>query len=524
MREGGCGRWKKYWQGCYSEGRKKKAEKELRKEKIAEMRQKKNTLADKLSFVKKEEKDLTQKVYIDMTGTQEEMNRLRNLPERRKLLQEQIKELEEKIVALQDVYKSEVEKNLVESGVIKEIHLAKTMTPETVDELERTLKHLKNTYGVMLEAVIYKPLKVADATATYDWFDDTIYLSNLFSDTEKYMETIRKSERSLMEFRRHHKTLDKAKKQLEEAEQILSDKAIKGFEREKARLASVNAQVELNIKRMAVRENLMDVFTHEYGHFIHRHANVDYAQKKNVFRAKDIGGSMVGNDWYYDINKKYSTAAKIEASKISKYAAEDPYETFTEGFLAMEKGEEIPERIRDIIEDAKIHAGVKKSVAKGTGSGIIKASSKVRQINRSKIIRHGIEEKIPVFDNGELRKAYITRKVKRKDGFYDVVMHGEAQTVEFFGERIDHGTLAHIIKNREDYDGSPVRLLSCHTGLADGKGECIAQRLADELGVIVEAPNSYLNILPDGSLNVGNDPFKPEGEMKIFYPRKKVAP
>ena len=52
----------------------------------------------------------------------------------------------------------------------------------------------------------------------------------------------------------------------------------------------------------------------------------------------------------------------------------------------------------------------------------------------------------------------------------------------------------------------------------------MAQRLADELNVIVEAPNSYLNILPDGSLNVGDDPFKPEGEMKTFCPRKKVAP
>ena len=59
------------------------------------------------------------------------------------------------------------------------------------------------------------------------------------------------------------------------------------------------------------------------------------------------------------------------ASGISRYAAENPYETFAEGFLAMEKGEKIPDQIAEVIEEAKKRAGAK-TVAKEAGSGIIK--------------------------------------------------------------------------------------------------------------------------------------------------------
>ena len=109
---------------------------------------------------------------------------------------------------------------------------------------------------------------------------------------------------------------------------------------------------------MAVRENATDCFIHEYGHFIHRHADADYIQKKSVYGMKELGGSL-RNDWVYDINKHYSAKGKIVASSISRYAAENPYETFAEGFLAMEKGEKIPEQIAKVIADAKKRAGAK---------------------------------------------------------------------------------------------------------------------------------------------------------------------
>ncbi len=122
---------------------------------------------------------------------------------------------------------------------------------------------------------------------------------------------------------------------------------------------------------MAVREDLMDVLTHEYGYFIHRHAEADYVQKSKVFRAKELGGGLMNGDWKYNINTRYSAKAKIDAAKISKYATENPYEAFAEGFLGMDKGEKIPDNIEKVVNVAKTKAGAK-NVAKETGSGIMK--------------------------------------------------------------------------------------------------------------------------------------------------------
>ena len=85
---------------------------------------------------------------------------------------------------------------------------------------------------------------------------------------------------------------------------------------------------------------------------LHRHANADYVQKSSVFGAKDLGGKLINGDWKYDINSHYSANAKIEAAKISKYATE----AFAEGFLANEKGQEIPEIIEKVIEEDKVKA------------------------------------------------------------------------------------------------------------------------------------------------------------------------
>lgn len=214
------------------------------------------------------------------------------------------------------------------------------MTPDTVDVLEDTLTKLKDKYGIMPKGVVYNPSKVPDATVTYNWVDDKIYISNRFNDINNYADIVNKSEDSLIEYR------------------------------EKAVINKAEAEIELNTQRMTVRENLMDTLTHEYGHFIHRHANADYVQKSSVFGAKDLGGKLINGDWKYDINSYYSANAKIEAAKISKYATESPYEAFAEGFLAKEKGQEIPESIEKVIKEAKVKAGVK-NVANGQKNGIL---------------------------------------------------------------------------------------------------------------------------------------------------------
>jgi hypothetical protein len=46
-----------------------------------------------------------------------------------------------------------------------------------------------------------------------------------------------------------------------------------------------------------------------------------------------------------------------------------------------------------------------------------------------------------------------------------------------------------------------------------------AQILANELGVVVEAPTKTLWVKPDGTYTVGTFDFSNDGEMKLFYSR-----
>lgn len=333
-------------------------DKSILKSEIADMNIRQEVLEQQLKKAKESEKVLTQKVYFDMTGTSEEAQQLKQTIEKKKITAELLKDLKDQILNKQELYKNDAEKRLIQDKVLEIAKFSKRMKPEAVDELESTIRKLHEKYGIMPKGVVYNPLKVEDATATYNWIDDTIYISNNFDDTEEYLKKIEKSEQSLIEYNKHYDIINRAKKDLEEAEKVLANKTVKGYEREKARLQKVDAEIWLNEKRMAVRENAADCVIHEYGHFIHRHANVDYIQKKSVYGMKELGGSLKA-DWKYDVNKTYSAKGKVAASSISRYAATNPYETFAEGFLAMEKGETIPEQIAQIINEAKHRAGIK---------------------------------------------------------------------------------------------------------------------------------------------------------------------
>lgn len=324
---------------------------ELLKQEIADKYQKQETLQAELDNIKNKEKQLTQKIYFDLSGTQEEMEHLKQIPEKKKEIENKLSDMKKEIFEKQEIYKNNVEQKLIEDKVVKKIEISRRMTPESVDQLEETIRNLHKKYGEMPN-VVYSPKKVEDATATYNWLDDTIYISNNFDDPKKYLEKVEKSEHSLIEYNKHYDIKNKAKQKLEEADAILADKSIKGYEREKARLQKVEAEIQINETRIAVRENLQDCFIHEYGHFIHRHANINYTQKKEYFGMKELGGYFRG-DWEYEVSKQYSARGKVNASNISRYAAKNPYETFAEGFLALEKGEKIPEEIAEIIEKAK---------------------------------------------------------------------------------------------------------------------------------------------------------------------------
>lgn len=354
-------------------------DKESAKLEIDTIRSQIEDIEKQISESREKEKNLEKLVYLDATGTDEDMAKLKSLVESRKKSQESLDAIKEKLLAKQEIYKNEAENRIVKAGIIDEIKLSKKMTPETVDALEDNLKRIKDKYGIMPKGIVYNPIKVSDATASYNWLDDKIYISNKFNDIEKYAETVKASEASLNEYREKSKIIDIQKEKLKNAEKILSDKSIKGYEREKAILAKAEAEIELNIQRMAVREDLMDLLTHEYGHFIHRHAEADYVQKSSVFQAKELGGKLMNGDWKYDINIRYSAKAKADAAKISKYATENPYEAFAEGFLAMDKGEKIPDSIAKIIDEAKIKAGAKE-IAKILDSDIIISGARITDI------------------------------------------------------------------------------------------------------------------------------------------------
>lgn len=169
-----------------------------------------------------------------------------------------------------------------------------------------------------------------------------------------------------------------------------------------------------------------------------------------------------------------------------------------------------------------------KSVAKGSDSGIIKSESrkavaKSKKIltlqDRSRIINEAINAKEPVFAE-DLRKAY--KNVSTKEGCQDIVLHGTPYYTEYEKKYIlDTETLSYIISGRRDYKAENIRLLSCSTGKADKYGNCVAQKLANLLGVDVYAPTDLLNIHPDGKLTVGRQRLSEEEGFRWFHPKKK---
>lgn len=85
------------------------------------------------------------------------------------------------------------------------------------------------------------------------------------------------------------------------------------------------------------------------------------------------------------------------------------------------------------------------------------------------------------------------------DGKFDLIAHGTPNgiQIEHNGIRvlINSRTAAQMIKRLPDYNGQPIRLLSCNTG---ARAEGFAQNLANKLGVVVEAPSDIIWAYPNG--------------------------
>ncbi|MGN6634114.1 MAG: putative T7SS-secreted protein [Oryzihumus sp.] len=113
------------------------------------------------------------------------------------------------------------------------------------------------------------------------------------------------------------------------------------------------------------------------------------------------------------------------------------------------------------------------------------------------------------------------RNVRPLEGHYDVAAHGNELQVQVHGaegqaQRLGADQLAKLIVEQPDYDGGPVRLLSCFTGSSPTG---IAQQLADQLGVNVVAPSSKLWMWDTGRMAIGLEWELNDGEWLTFTPR-----
>lgn len=135
---------------------------------------------------------------------------------------------------------------------------------------------------------------------------------------------------------------------------------------------------------------------------------------------------------------------------------------------------------------------------------------------------------------GEDFSRYIRRRKDIDiDGFYDIVAHGTATSIQIqHGEdsiMINHRIAARLFASDKNYKGQGIRLLSCNTGKLDTG---FAQNLANKLGVPVKAPTEMLWATPSGKHyvaagkvvddNVISD-LSHMGKFKTFYPKRRVA-
>ena len=138
---------------------------------------------------------------------------------------------------------------------------------------------------------------------------------------------------------------------------------------------------------------------------------------------------------------------------------------------------------------------------------------------RSRVINEAINAKMPVYAE-DLRPYF--KNVPPKEGCLDICLHGAQFFTEYERQYIlDPETLYYIISGRKEYKKQNIRLLSCSTGKKDKYGNCVAQQLANLLGVDVYAPVAVLNIHEDGKLTVGREELTEDEGFVWFKPKKR---
>lgn len=147
----------------------------------------------------------------------------------------------------------------------------------------------------------------------------------------------------------------------------------------------------------------------------------------------------------------------------------------------------------------------------------VDARDKLKNIDTSNIQK--LKSGFSCFPKDDLLNQFV-KKVKSKDGYYDVGMHGTPNAM-CFGTNAPNTSprlLANVIRRRKDYNGENIRLLSCSTGKIVDGNYCFAEELSNALGVCVEAPNDELLIGSNGLLKVGRTSG---GQMITYKPNER---
>ncbi|MEU8229097.1 hypothetical protein AB0C12_05755 [Actinoplanes sp. NPDC048967] len=142
-------------------------------------------------------------------------------------------------------------------------------------------------------------------------------------------------------------------------------------------------------------------------------------------------------------------------------------------------------------------------------------------------VDHGADSTAIGYDDRTMRNFDAVRP---EPGYHDVVVHGERNGLfrpgligaDGLGHPANYphpNQIADAVRGNPNYDGGPVRLVSCHTGAVDrGAGVPPAgQQIADALGVPVKAPTDAVGVPRRGPL--GQEPaIRGGGTWETFYP------
>ncbi|MFG2771588.1 hypothetical protein [Streptomyces sp. NPDC048350] len=117
-------------------------------------------------------------------------------------------------------------------------------------------------------------------------------------------------------------------------------------------------------------------------------------------------------------------------------------------------------------------------------------------------------------EDTEMRE--MAAKLEPEEGAFTLDLHGTPTSVEVDGLSINAEELgAYLASDKSDWDGEPIRLMSCETGQGE---EPFAQELADNLGVPATAPTELAWSDSQGNSWVASGVFDEYGDMHSTWP------